>query len=84
MTGFLQSDTLVIMKHSELKAKAIEAINALYADGQVSSEETRCDLADLSNHIDDFMRLIDASETELEERLEHERMKEWQNLSYLD
>lgn len=44
-----------------LKASALAAIDALNADVSVSRDEMRAHLADVSNHIDDLMRAIDAA-----------------------
>lgn len=52
-----------------LKQQALAAIDLLHADESVSRSETRDTLADLSNHIDDLMRAIDAEE-DLREQLD--------------
>ncbi len=55
--------------HEKLKQAAIAAIDAMNADESVSPEEMRDALADVSNHIDDRMRAIDAER----DRAEYER-----------
>jgi hypothetical protein len=54
--------------HADLIEKAKDAIAAVHGDTSVGKEQTRDDLADLSNYIDDMMRAIDADvERDMEE-----------------
>lgn len=48
--------------HELLKHAAKQAIDTMHAEARVSPEEMRDSLTDLSNHIDDLMRAIDARE----------------------
>lgn len=63
--GLKREAALLIQEIAEgpklpLKEQAIQAINALNADDSVTRDEMRDHLADVSNHIDDLMRAIDA------------------------